>query len=206
MKIDVRQLFLFVGLTCFNTVLFSDQSPFVDAKKYDFSLLLDIRYATKNNFTHEAVYPEARCILRSPVAQALSRVQSALKVQGLRLKVFDCYRPLSVQKKFWALVPDEKYVADPQKGSRHNRGAAVDVSLVDREGKELEMPTGYDDFSVRAHRNFKALPKLALNHRELLEKAMAAEGFIGLDTEWWHFDFRGWESFPIEDIPFSSIP
>jgi len=182
------------------------QSPLIDLKKFDFSVVLDIKYATKDNFTHHKVYPEARCILRKPVAVAISRVQAALKVRGMGLKMFDCYRPLSVQKKFWELVPDERYVADPKKGSRHNRGAAVDVTVIDSVGQELEMPSAYDDFSEKAHRNYKTASKSALNHRKLLERTMEKEGFRGLDTEWWHFDFEGWEQYPIEDIPFSDIP
>ena len=204
----LRTALLFVGIVvCFQPKwLFADPEPLIDAKKYDFSLLLDIRYATKNNFTHEVVYPEARCVLRKSVAQALSKVQSALKMQGFKLKIFDCYRPLTVQKKFWELVPDERYVANPQKGSRHNRGAAVDLTLVQLDGKEVEMPSSYDDFSPKAHRNYSDVSKLAKKHRELLEKAMMAEGFAGLDTEWWHFDFQGWEKYPIEDVPFSAVP
>jgi D-alanyl-D-alanine dipeptidase len=178
----------------------------IDAKKYDFSLVLDIKYATQDNFTHQVVYPESRCLLRRAVAEALARVQSSLRVQGFKLKVFDCYRPLSVQKKFWQLVPDERYVADPKKGSRHNRGAAVDLTLLDLEGREVEMPTAYDNFTEKAHRNYKKLPKKAIQNRTLLEKAMEKEGFAGLDTEWWHFDFKGWEAYPIEDIQFSEVP
>jgi zinc D-Ala-D-Ala dipeptidase len=178
---------------------------FIDVKKYDFSFILDIKYATKNNFTHQAVYPEARCLIRKPVAQALSRVQAALKVRGLRLKIFDCYRPLSVQRKFWELVPDERYVANPQKGSRHNRGAAVDVTLVDSTGEELEMPSAFDDFSEKAHRNaLRATPKAKANLK-LLERMMLSEGFQVFDTEWWHFDFKGWEQYSVEDVPLSSV-
>lgn len=179
--------------------------PLIDAKQYDFSLVLDIRYATANNFTHQVVYPEAKCVLRKSVAHALAKVQSNLKVQGYRLKVFDCYRPLSVQKKFWELVPDDRYVANPAKGSKHNRGAAVDLTLINSSGEELEMPSGYDDFSEKAHRSYKKSSKKARANMKLLEGAMQQVGFEGLDTEWWHFDFKGWESYPLEDIPFSEI-
>ncbi|NBX67816.1 MAG: D-alanyl-D-alanine dipeptidase [Proteobacteria bacterium] len=184
----------------------ANESALIDAKKYDFSLVLDIRYATENNFTHKKVYPEARCVLRKAVAEALSRVQAYVKLHGYRLKVYDCYRPLSVQKKFWELVPDEKYVADPNKGSKHNRGAAVDVTLIDASGQEVEMPSGYDDFTEKAHRNYQKASKKALSHRRILESAMEREGFQGLDSEWWHFDFKGWEQYSIEDVPLSSIP
>lgn len=206
MTLRIVLLILVLGQFFLSDLSIADPEPLIDAKKYDFSLLLDIRYATKNNFTHETVYPLARCVLRKSVVQALSKVQTALKMQGFKLKIFDCYRPLSVQKKFWELVPDERYVANPQKGSRHNRGAAVDLTLVQLDGKDVEMPSEYDDFSLKAHRSYGGLSKIAKKHRELLEKAMTAEGFTGLDTEWWHFDFQGWEKYPIEDIPFSAVP
>lgn len=122
----------------------------------------------------------------------------ALRPRKLGLRVLDCYRPLSVQKKFWELVPDERYVANPNKGSRHNRGFAVDLTLVDREGRELPMPSAYDDFSEKAHRDFPA-PGAAGDNRALLKAAMEREGFLGLPTEWWHFDFRGWEKAPLLD-------
>ena len=113
-------------------------------------IILDMRYATSNNFLKAPVYPVARCLLRAPVAEALKRVQADLITQGLGLKLFDCYRPLSVQRAMWKILPDSNYVANPAKGSRHNRGAAVDLTLVDAMGKELEMPTGFDDFSEKA--------------------------------------------------------
>lgn len=162
---------------------------------------LDIRYATAENFTKAVVYPAARCLLRPEAAAALARVQADLARAGLGLKVWDCYRPLSVQKRFWELVPDPRYVADPKKGSRHNRGAAVDLTLTDAAGGELEMPTGYDDFSAAAHRASTAGSPAARANAKRLEEAMAKHGFKGLPTEWWHFDFSGWEAFPLLDVP-----
>lgn len=162
---------------------------------------LDIRYATPDNFAKAAVYPAARCLLRPEAAAALKAVQGELARRGLGLKLWDCYRPLSVQKRFWELVPDPRYVADPKKGSRHNRGAAVDATLVDAQGRELEMPTGYDDFSEAAHRASKSGSPSARGNAGVLEAAMAAHGFKGLATEWWHFDFGGWERFPLLDEP-----
>lgn len=200
----LKLIILMATLTSLSLSLAWAAAPLIDVKKYDSSLTLDIRYATKNNFTHQVVYPEARCLLRKPVAEALSRVQASLKRRELSLKIFDCYRPLSVQKKFWELFPDERYVADPKKGSRHNRGAAVDLTLLDSSGHEVEMPSGYDDFSEKAHRNYQSGSKQAVANRTLLEKSMAQEGFVGFDTEWWHFDFKGWEKYPLEDIPFSN--
>ncbi|TPW20906.1 MAG: D-alanyl-D-alanine dipeptidase [Elusimicrobia bacterium] len=162
---------------------------------------LDIRYATADNFTKAVVYPAARCLLRPEAAAALAKVQADLSGAGLGLKVWDCYRPLSVQKRFWELVPDPRYVADPKKGSRHNRGAAVDLTLVDAAGQELEMPTGYDDFSESAHRASTAGSPAARANAKRLDEAMARQGFKGLATEWWHFDFAGWEAFPLLDVP-----
>lgn len=162
---------------------------------------LDIRYATANNFTKRPLYSVARCYLRKQVAERLAKVQQELQAQGLELKVFDCYRPLSIQKQLWALLPDERYVIDPRKGSRHNRGVAVDVTLVDNKGNELEMPTAYDDFSERAHRDHRLLPASAIRNRELLERIMTHHGFQGLTTEWWHFDAEGWEQYPVLNQP-----
>jgi D-alanyl-D-alanine dipeptidase len=165
------------------------------------SVKLDLRYATADNFMKKKLYPVARCLLHREVAVALADVARDLAARHLGLKLWDCYRPLSIQKKFWALLPDERYVADPQKGSRHNRGAAVDVTLVDEKGHELVMPTPFDEFSPRAHRDFTGASPAAANNRSLLEAAMARRGFTGLPTEWWHFDFRGWERWPVADQP-----
>ncbi|MFN8644953.1 MAG: M15 family metallopeptidase [Candidatus Binatia bacterium] len=122
---------------------------------------------------------------------------------GLGLKVFDCYRPLSVQRAMWTVF-DERYVADPAKGSRHNRGAAVDLTLVDANGRELPMPTGFDDFSARAHRDYDDLPPAVLANRAQLERLMTDAGFTGLLIEWWHFDADGWERFDVLDVPLDS--
>jgi D-alanyl-D-alanine dipeptidase/tetratricopeptide (TPR) repeat protein len=165
------------------------------------SVQQEIRYATANNFTKQVIYPTARCLLQADAAARLARVQTTLQARRLGLKVFDCYRPLSAQKRLWAIVKDERYVADPQKGSRHNRGAAVDLTLVDASGRELDLGTPYDDFTPRAHRNARDLPVAARENRRILDEAMAAEGFVGLPTEWWHFDAPGWEKHPISDQP-----
>jgi D-alanyl-D-alanine dipeptidase len=174
---------------------------FVDVAIVAPAVRRELRYATANNFTHQVVYPAARCLLRREVAEKIARVQAALGKQRLGLKLWDCYRPLSVQRRFWALVPDERYVADPAKGSRHNRGAAVDVTLVDDAGKELEMGSAFDDFSPRAHRDATGLTAAANAHRATLTAALAAEGFVGLPTEWWHFDAPDWPKFPLADVP-----
>lgn len=174
-------------------------------------LVLDIRYASNENFVGHQVYPAPRCWLQKEVAQQLALVQKALEVEGLGLVVFDCYRPFSVQEQLWQLVPDERYVARPVRGedgmplegSRHNRGAAVDVSLIDlASALALPMPTDYDDFSERAHRQYTGdLSPQVIDNSKILERIMHAHGFTGLDTEWWHFDADGWERFPLLDIP-----
>jgi D-alanyl-D-alanine dipeptidase len=170
---------------------------FIDILTLDDSIVVNIRYATANNFTGKVLYPVNRCLLRPKVARRLVQVQSALRSTGKTLKIWDCYRPLDIQRKLWEIVPDPRYVADPAKGSRHNRGAAVDLTLIDETGQNVEMPTDYDDFSKKAHRNYAGASPAAKWNRSLLEAAMKKEGFSGLRTEWWHFDAEGWAAFPI---------
>ncbi len=177
----------------------------VDIQKVNPRIRIDIRYATSNNFTHETLYPEARCLLLKEVAEKLSKIQERLEKKGLGLKIFDGYRPLSAQKKMWAKFPVEGYVANPAKGSNHNRGAAVDLTLVDSAGKELPMPSAYDEFSERAHRDYAGGTEEEKKNRQTLEDEMVKEGFHGLTTEWWHFDYKDAKSHPVLDLPFSSV-
>ncbi len=177
----------------------------IPIQKVSPAIRLDIRYATTNNFTGHKVYDRAACFLRPETASKLAAAEREFEQFGYRIKVYDCYRPLAVQKKFWALVPDERYVADPAKGSRHNRGAAVDLTLVTPSGAEIAMPTGYDNFTEKAHRDYQQLPAEALRNRHLLERVMTRHGFTGLPTEWWHFDDTGYEKYPILDIPLETI-
>src|SRR5580698_1291981 len=177
----------------------------VDLEKFIPGIVLDIRYATTNNFTHQKLYPVARCCLRREPAENLKAVQEELRGMGLALKVFDGYRPLSVQRKMWAVYPHPGFVADPAKGSRHNRGAAVDLTLIKLDGTPLLMPTPFDDFTERAHRGYMDLPAEAIRNRELLERVMTKHGFTGLPTEWWHFDLNNWREYPIMDVDYSQI-
>jgi zinc D-Ala-D-Ala dipeptidase len=190
--------------------IFMSQLPswarLVDIRTVNRNIRLDIRYATTNNFLKRKLYPIAKCALRSSVAQKLGKVQTDLEKIGLGLKVYDCYRPFSVTKQMWEFLPDPNYVANPARGSRHNRGAAVDLTLVDRTGKELEMPTPYDDFTVKAHRNYQGGSTQSRKNRQLLEDAMKKQGFIGITTEWWHFDSEDWQKFAILDISLGAIP
>ena len=198
-------LLLVFGFLGINGCSRKSAEPFVEVTSVDSTIVIDLRYATPDNFTGQVLYETPRCFLRKSVAERLARVQKKLQKQGLGLKIWDGYRPLSVQKKMWAIVPDSRYVANPKHGSRHNRGAAVDVTLVDSTGRELHMPTGFDNFTARAHRDWTGSDTLAMHNRAILEKAMTSEGFIPLSTEWWHFDAPNWKSYPIEDISIQEL-
>ncbi len=173
----------------------------VDLRALDPTIRLDVRYATADNFLGRPVYPVARVLLRRSVAERLVRVQRRLASRGLGLDVYDGYRPLSVQRAMWAIVPDSRYVADPRKGSRHNRGAAIDLTLVGAHGEQIPMPTAYDDFTERAAADFADVPEPARTNRATLQQAMTAEGFVIMRTEWWHFDAPDWRRYPVMDVP-----
>lgn len=177
----------------------------VDVAKLDSTIVIDLKYATTDNFLGKKVYPIVRCLLRKSVAERLIRVQKRLQQQDLGLKIWDAYRPLSVQKMFWEFCPDPRYVAPPSKGSRHNRGAAVDVTLVDSLGNELEMPTKFDDFSPRAAPTYNNVSPKVRKNRQILIDAMSAEGFRGISSEWWHFDAPRYRHFPVLDIPLDQV-
>lgn len=161
----------------------------------------DIRYATDDNFMKRRLYPVAKAWLRAPAAEALANAQRELAEKGLAVKVFDAYRPYRVTEAMWEPIKDPDYVADPSKGSRHNRGAAVDLTLIDlATGAEVEMPTPYDDFTPRAHHDFADLSADALRNRALLRDVMTRHGFDPLPSEWWHYDFRRWERFELMNV------
>ncbi len=167
---------------------------------------LDIRYATNNNFTGEVIYESPHAFVRQPVALALKIVHQSLNKHGLGLVIFDAYRPYSATVKFYEVYKDTNYVALPWKGSRHNRGAAVDVSLIDLQtGEDIQMPTGFDNFSDAAHPDFANLPENVIKNREILITEMQKHGFRVYPYEWWHFDFIGWEAFDLMDISFSEL-
>jgi zinc D-Ala-D-Ala dipeptidase len=177
----------------------------LDISKIIPTIRLDLRYATTNNFMHRKLYPPLRTTwLRAPVAYALRDVQQALAKEGLGLKIFDAYRPYSVTKSMWKLVHDERYVADPSKGSGHNRGIAVDLTIVHlKTGKELNMGTGFDNFTDSAHRDFTDLPEPVLANRKKFEAIMIEHGFVPLPTEWWHFYWKDADKFDVLDLPTS---
>ena len=178
----------------------------VDLAQLDPAPLQEIRYATRYNFTGQPLYPFAAAFLHRDAAAALARVQASLAPQGLGLKVFDAYRPLSVQKLMWERLPDERYVSNPNTThGRHTRGTAVDLTLIDRLGQQLEMPSDYDDFSERAHRDSKAMTPNQRAHLEILDRAMQAQGFEPLATEWWHYDYHGWQDYPVLGLDFQQL-
>jgi D-alanyl-D-alanine dipeptidase len=172
----------------------------------DSSFYKDIRYATSNNFTKEIVYDTAAVYLSIDARNALIKVADFLKPLNVGLVIYDAYRPYRYTVKFWEIIHDDRYVADPKKGSRHNRGCAVDVGLFNlKTGQFLDMPTAYDDFSEKAAANSKDRTKLQSKNVKLLQKAMTDCGFQLFATEWWHFDYSGWQQYPIYDISFQEL-
>ncbi len=176
-----------------------DTSQWTEAIQLDSSIQVDMRYATENNFVEEKMYDCGRCFLRPEVARAVVQAHNELQKQGLGLKMLDCYRPRPIQWKLWEKVPDPRYVSDPRKGSMHNRGAAVDVTLVGPDGEQLEMGTPYDFFGPEAHPSYTNLPDSVLANRQLLRETMLAHGFQPIRTEWWHFSYGG-RSYEISDM------
>ena len=158
----------------------------------DNSIKIDMRYATTNNFTKAKMYDCARCFLRPEAATAIAKAHKILKDKGYGgLKMFDCYRPKPYQQRLWDKVPDPHYVMPPWKGSQHSRGLATDLTVVDKNGKELDMGTEFDNFTERAHTDNLNLPKNILENRQLLRGVMEQVGFKGIRTEWWHFSYQG---------------
>lgn len=178
----------------------------IDLEKIAPNCILDVRYATTNNFLGEILYTKPKIFLREKVAEKIAKVQLDLEQQGCSLKIFDGYRPLSVQKLFWEFLPDDRYIADPSVGSKHNRGAAVDVTIVNsKNGQELVMPTPFDDFTTKAHSNCMDLPDEAIENRHFLRYVMSKQGFMQLPTEWWHFDDEHYMNYPVEDVSFEEL-
>ena len=201
-----NRLLISMLLICLFSIGMAAASPYqdmglVEVQLLDPSITKDMRYATTDNFTGQILYPSDRCVLRQPVAYRLIQAQRQLRAQGLGLKVFDCYRPLSVQRKMWAVYPDATYVANPATGgSRHNRGASVDVGLVDASGRELLMPSAFDEFSERSHLDFMAATPEALRNRQTLQAVMRQVGFSSVTTEWWHFDAPEWRDYEVSNM------
>lgn len=172
------------------TAIQFDPKKWIEVVDLDATILLDLRYATTNNFMEEQVYECGRCFLRPAVAKAVVEAHRELQEKGLGLKMFDCYRPRPIQWKLWNKVPNPKYVADPRKGSMHNRGSAIDLTIVDADGKELDMGTEYDYFGKEGWTFYENLPEEVLKNRKLLRETLGKYGLKHIKTEWWHFAYR----------------
>lgn len=202
-----RTLFLLLPVLLFGVPVRAERDDdFVELKRLEPSLVIELPYATENNFCKTVLYPVERCFLRRKVAESLIAAHRSLADRGIGLKIWDGYRPHSVQYLMWEKSPLPGFVGHPKQGSKHNRGAAVDVTLVDlATGAELPMPTPYDEFSPRAHRDyFKVTPEVAENRR-ILQAAMRANGFMTIESEWWHFDHRDWSQFPLADVSLETL-
>ncbi len=172
------------------------------------SILVDMKYAGTDNFVEEQMYECSRCLLRPEVAQALLKAQKSIARKGYKLKVLDCYRPRPVQQKLWDKVPNASYVTPPKKGSMHNRGTAIDLTIVDEQENELDMGTAFDFFGKKAHHDFYDLPDQVLKNRRLLKETMKSAGFLPIRTEWWHYYFAKGapKSHDISDYEWSCDP
>ncbi len=184
------------------------QCQMVNIKKLIPNLVLDLRYATQKNFTKTVLYPKALqyTFLRKEAAQKLLFIQKQLKKQGLALKVFDAYRPYSATKLMWDIVQDERYTANPSKGSGHNKGIAIDLTLVNIfTKKELDMGTGFDNFTDSAHHTFTQLSAQVLANRKQLKTVMEQFGFVALETEWWHYYLPNSKEYSLLNLSFASL-
>ena len=179
--------------------------PLVDVRTVAPDVVLDVRYATSRNFLGKAVYPESAAFLRRSTAAKLARAAAAPKARGRRLVIYDAYRPLSVQRLFWAAKPDRRFIADPARGSIHNRGGAVDVGLADAAGRTVALPTGFDEFGPHAAHGAKGVPPEAAANAAELKAAMEAAGFKPLAEEWWHYEDPAAKDWPLLDIPFAEL-
>lgn len=203
----MRLLFNISIVYCLIGRLFA-QSEMIELRSVIPDIRYDLKYATNNNFTGVRLYPKNtnRTYLRMEPAVALVSVANELRKKGIGIKVWDAYRPFSVTVKFWDLIQDERYVAKPTKGSGHNRGIAIDLSLVElKNGNELEMPTAFDDFSEAAHHSYVQLDPIKIKNRELLRTTMEKYGFKKLETEWWHYSWPNAEKYEVLDVPIKKI-
>lgn len=193
-------ILMLIGESSIENTSTSDNEDFVNIKDMSNEFILDMKYATSDNFLKEKVYSCAKCFVREEVAEALIKANNDLLTQGYRIKFFDCYRPYSVQKKMWKIFPNPGYVADPKGGSVHNRGAAVDITLVRSGGGHVDMGTDFDHFGKEAHHSNSSLSPTVLGHRKLLRETMEKHGFKTIKTEWWHYNFKGNTKFKISDF------
>jgi zinc D-Ala-D-Ala dipeptidase len=206
-KRNPYNLNLIVSIEAYRKQLDRDQrNRMVDLEKAVTGIRTDIRYATTNNFTKEIMYSGARAFARKPVADALRKVQDSLAFHKAGLKIYDAYRPYAVTLRFYEVSPNTRFVANPAYGSVHNRGCAVDLTLVELQtGTELPMPTPFDDFSSKAGMAYTNLSDTILANRKLLSGVMTYFGFEQNSAEWWHFDFTGWKNFNLMDLTFDEL-
>ncbi len=190
------------------TLTLDSNKKMVELKQLIPALIYDLHYASKDNFVKQSLYPVNIdfTFLRLPAAIALQKVHYELSKKGIGLKIFDAYRPYSVTVKFWKLIKDERYVANPAKGSGHNRGLAVDLTIVDlKTGVELDMGTGFDNFTDTAHHSFTQLKPTVLQNRKLLKEVMLKHGFNLLETEWWHYYWPNDRNYEVLDLDFKKL-
>ena len=167
-----------------------NDTTFVNLKEYSQDFVYDMKYATPDNFLKAKVYDCAECFLRLKTVNALVEANKKFMEKGYKIKIFDCYRPLDIQKKMWKIISNPEYVADPTKGSIHNRGGAVDITVVDSKGKELDMGTSCEFFGVEASHNYQNLSTAVKQNRILLKTTMVNSGFNSFDSEWWHYNLK----------------
>ncbi len=178
----------------------------IDLKKVCPSIILDIRYASNNNFLGFPVYKLAKAYARFPIALAIIDIQKELEPLGLSLKIFDAYRPYSVTKKMWELTNGSPFVANPAYGSVHNRGTALDLTLVNLEDStEVPMPSQYDEFNIKASHQYYNINRSFINNRNLLKRIMEKHGFKANEHEWWHYDFKNYKQYELLDISFEEL-
>ncbi len=189
-----------------NSIKSNSNNELVEIKKAIPTIKLDIRYATKNNFMRQIMYKQARAFARKPVVESLKKIQTALNKKGYGLKIFDGYRPYAITVEFYKKASDKNFVANPAKGSKHNRGCAVDLTLINlKTGKELLMPTPYDSFSAAAAAKYENISPEAKKNRDFLISIMAKYRMDVLENEWWHYDFSDWKNYDLMDIPFEKL-
>jgi zinc D-Ala-D-Ala dipeptidase len=194
--------------TYYQTVEGDSSKKMTELKHVVPGIIYDLKYATRDNFMKTRMYPAntSNTFMRLPAARALALVQAKLKAQGYGLKVWDAYRPYSVTERFWEMVKDERYVANPSKASGHNRGIAVDLTIIElATGKELDMGTGFDNFTDTAHHTFTNLSPQVLRNRRLLRDAMESSGFVAFESEWWHYSLPNAALYEPLDIPFRKL-
>jgi D-alanyl-D-alanine dipeptidase len=204
MTFYIKPLFLFCTIFCLyscksQTVITDvemknhpvvNDTTFVNLKDYSKDFVYDMKYATSDNFLKAKVYDCAECFLRLKTVKAMIEANAKFMKMGYKIEIFDCYRPLDIQKRMWKIVPNPSYVADPSKGSIHNRGGAVDITLVDFNGKTLDMGTPFDFFGKEASHNYQNLSQKIKDNRELLKTTMIENGFNLLESEWWHYNLK----------------